>query len=61
MEDATLCRRVASRCRELVARTEAEAVKEQLRIWAEEFENQAEHVKRNTSSEVVALLSVTTD
>jgi hypothetical protein len=45
MEDAALFRRVARRCRELATRTEVDSVKEQLRIWAEEFEKRAERVE----------------
>jgi hypothetical protein len=45
MEDTALFLRVAKRCRELATRTEVEAVKQQLRIWAEEFEERAERVE----------------
>ena len=45
MEDDALFRRVAKRCRELETRTEIGAVKEQLRIWAREFEERAEQIR----------------
>jgi len=43
--DASLFRRVAKRCRELMERTDIEAVKEQLCIWAEEFDEQAKQAE----------------
>jgi len=45
MEGVALFRRVAKQCRELATRTDVEVVKEQLRIWAEEFEERAEQVE----------------
>ena len=32
---------MAQRCREMLARARTEAAKAQLRVWAEEFDNQA--------------------
>ena len=45
MEGVGLFRRVAKRCRELATRTDIEVVKEQLQIWAEEFDEQAGQVE----------------
>jgi hypothetical protein len=39
--NAELSRRAAERCRELIGRTEIDSVKEQLRIWAAEFDEHA--------------------
>jgi hypothetical protein len=38
---AEFFRRMAQRCREMLARARTEAAKAQLRVWAEEFDNQA--------------------
>jgi hypothetical protein len=40
--DAVLLRRFAQRMRDLMRRARTEAAREQLRIWAEEFEAQAD-------------------
>jgi hypothetical protein len=38
---ADFFRRMAQRCREMLGRARTEAAKAQLRVWAEEFDNQA--------------------
>jgi len=38
---AEFFRRMAQRCREMIARARTEAARAQLRVWIEEFENQA--------------------
>ena len=42
---AALFRRLAQQCRELVVRVRSEPAKEQLRIWAVEFDTQAEEAE----------------
>jgi hypothetical protein len=42
---AEFFRRIAQQCRMLMARAQTNAVREQLRIWAEEFEAQSEAVE----------------
>lgn len=38
--------RIAQRCRELMARTDSEFAKEQLQMWADEFDAHAEIAHR---------------
>ena len=39
-------RKFAEQCRDLMQRSRSEAAREQLRIWAEEFENEAALLER---------------
>ena len=44
--NADFFRRFAQQCRELIARARTEPAKEQLRIWAEEFDARADALER---------------
>ena len=42
---AEFFRRMAQRCREMIGRARTEAARAQLRVWAEEFDNQAKAIE----------------
>ena len=44
-------RRLAARCRRLMLLVRTDAVREQLRIWAEEFEQKADELEKESSRE----------
>ena len=44
--NADFFRRFAQQCRDLIARARSEPAKEQLRLWAEEFDARADAVER---------------
>ena len=46
-----MIRKVARHCRELMNRARTADAREQLRVWAEELEQQAEALKRQLPSE----------
>jgi hypothetical protein len=49
--NADFFRRFAQQCRELIARARTDPAKEQLRIWAEEFDERADALERAAMQE----------
>jgi hypothetical protein len=45
--NADFFRRFAQQCRDLIARARSEPAREQLRLWAEEFDARAEAAERS--------------